>query len=875
MNTSKVMDIDDTNPAEGTAVNIYTEWGEKGENPAQEFEFVPVGDGSFAIKPRLTNGKRCLDVENASANSGVRIWSWSINNSAAQQFFLDEVEPSEEKKYIETTGEYSADGRYLTKQTDEVGNEVNYVYDENKGLVTKEIDSNNGETIYNYDANTDLTTQVSKQVGEKTYTNQYTYENDNIKTIEHNGITYEFVYDGYGNVKDIKLGNQSLKTTIYDSKNGNLLQSTYGNNQNVKYQYDRFNRIIKKEKTTGNIEFSYDAKSNLKTVKDNTTGITTNYSYDLANRMTKAENNKGLTISYEYDDNSNINKTEYKLNDKTNIMNHNFDSDNNINSILFNNSVVKMNYDRLARGTSKDIINEKGTYTTQYGYKNTDTPNKTTTILESIKNGNNETIHYTYNNMGYIETIKNGNELLAKYQYDGLGQLTRENNKEQEKTITYEYDTGGNILNKKEYIYTEGDITTQPTKVIEYIYNNANWKDQLTTYNGKEITYDPIGNPLTYDGNTYTWQNGRELAGIQNTEKGLNISYKYTDDGIRTEKTVNGETTTYHLDGEIVIYETKGNDTIYYQYDSNQNLIGFKLNDEQYYYIRNGQNDIIGILDNSLNQVVSYTYDTWGKLISIKDGQGNDVTNNTNHIGYKNPYRYRGYRYDTETGLYYLQSRYYNPEIGRFINADGYLQTGQGLLDKNMYAYCQNNPINRIDIEGHFFTGVVNFFKKICKTVSGWFGASSQVTVLEKETTIHTPKYSPISVETGYRKSTVSSKKGDSSKLISVYANGVVKSPKSSNIGIKFNISRTTLDLSLGLDNTSLKFSINNGDTTSTAGIVLDITKFKIGFEAESEIQIDENILDSTYANTSISGGFLIGLYALYTTGSWNLQPAY
>ena len=416
--------------------------------------------------------------------------------------------------------------------------------------------------------------------------------------------------------------------------------------------------------------------------------------------MTKAENNKGLTISYEYDDNSNINKTEYKLNDKTNIMNHNFDSDNNINSILFNNSVVKMNYDRLARGTSKDIINEKGTYTTQYGYKNTETPNKTTTILESIKNGNNETIHYTYNNRGYIETIKNGNELLAKYQYDGLGQLTREDNKEQEKTITYEYDTGGNILNKKEYAYTEGDITTQPTKVIEYIYNNANWKDQLTTYDGKQITYDAIGNPLTYDGNTYTWQNGRELASIQNTEKGLNITYKYTDDGIRTEKTVNGETTTYHLDGEIVIYETKGNDTIYYQYDSNQNLIGFKLNDEQYYYIRNGQNDIIGILDNSLNQVVSYTYDTWGKLISIKDGQGNDVTNNTNHIGYKNPYRYRGYRYDTETGLYYLQSRYYNPEIGRFINQDELTSTGQGLLEHNMYAYCNNNPVNSLDVNG-------------------------------------------------------------------------------------------------------------------------------------------------------------------------------
>ena len=716
--TSKVMDIDDGNTAEGTEVKLYTDWGEEGGNKAQEFEFVPVGDGSFAIKPRLTNGKRCLDVENGSTSSGVKIWSWSINNSAAQQFFLEEVEPSEEKKYIETTGEYSEDGRYLTKQTDEVGNEVQYEYNENKGLVTKEIDSNNGETIYNYDANTDLTTQISKQVGEKTYTNQYSYENDNIKTITHNGTTYEFVYDAYGNVKDIKVGNQTLKTTTYGTQNGNLLQSTYGNNQNVQYQYDRFNRIIKKEKTTGNIEFSYDAKSNLKTVKDNTTGITTNYSYDLANRMTKAENNKGLTISYEYDDNSNIDKIEYKLNDKTNIMNHNFDSDNNINSILFNNSVVKMNYDRLARGTSKDIINEKGTYTTQYGYKNAQTPNKTTTILESIKNGNNETIHYTYNNMGYIETIKNGNELLAKYQYDGLGQLTREDNKEQEKTITYEYDTGGNILNKKEYAYTEGDITTQPTKVIEYIYNNANWKDQLTTYDGKQITYDAIGNPLTYDGNTYTWQNGRELASIQNTEKGLNITYKYTDDGIRTEKIVNGETTTYHLDGEIVIYETKGNDTIYYQYDSNQNLIGFQLNNEQYYYIRNGQNDIIGILDNNLNQVVSYTYDTWGKLISIKDGQGNDVTNNTNHIGYKNSYRYRGYRYDTETGLYYLQSRYYNPEMGRFINADGTLHSGDELLGHNLYTYCNNNPINLRDINGNFpILAIINIIGNIVKSI--------------------------------------------------------------------------------------------------------------------------------------------------------------
>ena len=128
------------------------------------------------------------------------------------------------------------------------------------------------------------------------------------------------------------------------------------------------------------------------------------------------------------------------------------------------------------------------------------------------------------------------------------------------------------------------------------------------------------------------------------------------------------------------------------------NIIGLNYNDTQYYYIRNGQNDVIGILDSNLNQVVSYEYDSWGNTISIKDANGNTITSSSN-IGIINPYRYRSYRYDTEIGLYYLNSRYYNPEWGRFINADSILI--ERLLGLNLYSYCYNNAVNSIDSNGN------------------------------------------------------------------------------------------------------------------------------------------------------------------------------
>ena len=124
----------------------------------------------------------------------------------------------------------------------------------------------------------------------------------------------------------------------------------------------------------------------------------------------------------------------------------------------------------------------------------------------------------------------------------------------------------------------------------------------------------------------------------------------------------------------------------------------------EYYYVRNAQNDIIGLLDSTGNEVVHYTYDSWGKLISIKDENGNDVTNDTTHVGYKNPYRYRGYCYDNETGLFYVGSRYYDPQIGRWLNADDGIDAGAGLIGTNLFAYCANNPVMYMDQTGESIT---------------------------------------------------------------------------------------------------------------------------------------------------------------------------
>ena len=219
---------------------------------------------------------------------------------------------------------------------------------------------------------------------------------------------------------------------------------------------------------------------------------------------------------------------------------------------------------------------------------------------ETLKGpGNNviatTSLSYTYDVLGNIETITEGNTQKQKYYYDSLNQLTREDNLDLNQTIVYSYDNGGNITSTVVYPYqTAVPVSGTPTATNSYTYDST-WKDKLTAYNGSSITYDAIGNPTSYyNGYTFTWQKGRQLAGASN---GTNtIAYTYNNDGYRTSKTVNGVLIQYTLEGDKVLFEWNGDTHLWYYYDSTGAPVGFSLTShKQYIYRKNLQGDVTGI----------------------------------------------------------------------------------------------------------------------------------------------------------------------------------------------------------------------------------------------------------------------------------------
>ena len=299
---------------------------------------------------------------------------------------------------------------------------------------------------------------------------------------------------------------------------------------------------------------------------------------------------------------------------------------------------------------------------------------------------------YGYDDNGNIASATLNGKWTG-YTYDALGQLVQVNDHSDTRsgasgtTWKYTYDLGGNILKKERFAYAD---TTNPLETVTYTYGDANWRDKLTAVNGNAIRYDAIGNPLSDGTWTYTWQNGRQLQKMQ--KSGVTAEFVYNADGLRVQKTVNGVATKYTLHGKNIVHITSGTDELHFFYDAQNRPAVVVYNGTAYAYVKSLQGDIVAILDENGNTVVSYGYDAWGAPLWCT-GELAET------LGKVQPFRYRGYVFDEETGFYYVSSRYYDPEIGRFISpvtTDVLPATPMGMTDKNLYPRGVRSGIRQL-----------------------------------------------------------------------------------------------------------------------------------------------------------------------------------
>ena len=604
---------------------------------------------------------------------------------------------SSQTQKISATAAYTSDGNQLASVTDALGNTTTYGYDTQTGVLNWVQSPGQTETTrtnYTYDSRFRTTgvSQGSAQVG-------YTYSGELLDAISSaSGTEYRFDYGAFDLVNSVQVGQRTLISHTYSTDaNRNLTQSTYGNGDSVSYTYDSLGRTTGKSYENGDtVDYIYDNNGNLGILKDSATGRNTQYFYDFQDRLMRyEESGQGYSnaVQWGYDDENNLSSQTQTLNGNTYTTQYTYDKDNRLTKTTVGNVSAGYTYDAYGRMTG--IVTKSGDSTVLNSTISYNSPSNTATSTQvAAWNNGIDNYTYQYNRAGNISSyFDNGDEYI--YTYDDFGRLQSVEDFEAGDLHTYSYDSGGNLTTRRyiDYYHSHEGYQT----LGSYTYGDSQWKDLLTAYNGTPITYDAIGNPLTDGTWTYTWQHGRQLVGME--KDGTSISYTYNADGKRISKTVDGITYNYHYLGDQLVEMTWGSNRMRFSYDA-IGAMSVNYNGTDYFYLRNAQGDVTGLVDSAGTKVVSYAYDPWGKTW---DASGTLAST----LGTFNPLRYRGYVYDTETGLYYLNSRYYNPTWGRFINADGFVSTGQGISGNNMFAYCGNDPVNRYDPDGDAFLAAI------------------------------------------------------------------------------------------------------------------------------------------------------------------------
>jgi RHS repeat-associated protein len=682
------------------------------------------------------NRNASYQVEEILSSNNVR--TTFVYDSAKKQLIETYVgydkDSATQDKWFKTSTTYTSDGQYIHTIKDEFGNVTTSTVDKTIGTVTELIDAIGTIQTFIYDEYGNL---VNVTIDSNTSSNILTgdYEYDvvgRLWKVHRDGYSYEFVYNILNQIVGVSIAGTTVMSYEYwmdgtEEYYTNLLKrQNYGNTDFIEFTYNSERQIETVSfKETLRYEYMYDSMGNLSVLKNFHNNNIYFYSYDLAGRLEKVTDKDGNEITYEYDESGNIDQYSYNISGITRGVTYRFNHstgeyDYTIYSVGGTTIKNDFNYDEdsLRRLNSIDLIIGTNIFKKIFTYDNQKVDstmgNATHRVYRITYKKNDTTQHYHQYNYDEKHNIT---QIVVKlpawtfeqydYFYDEFNQLTREDIflvGQLQKTLVYSYNSQNNLTSIKTYAYQI--VSGKPQSEKRLYYQNT-WKDQLTkieyyVFNVlsyyQTLSYDDSGNVISLtdsrtsnEDKSYEWE-GRQL--VNYTDYFNELTFKYNDQGIRTQKISNDTiTTNYILDGDRVLVENRSNGiTLYFTYDVDGSLLSMNYNGNEYFYITNAQGDIIEMVNIYGNSVVKYKYDAWGNIISQTGGNLADI----------NPYRYRGYRYDVETGLYYLQSRYYDPTIGRFISADGLIGEIGSLQTHNMYAYCVNNPVMMVDPNGNF-----------------------------------------------------------------------------------------------------------------------------------------------------------------------------
>ena len=480
----------------------------------------------------------------------------------------------------------------------------------------------------------------------------------------------------------------------------------------MKYVYTKFNDAgLNYSELYRNL---YDEQNRLIEIRDGSDMLYVSNIYDAYGKLTthrygrikvdSTYDSTGLKTSdkYEYVTDGNERKYDYE---------YASDSSRRLKKLTTDNYTEEYETDGLERTTKVKKSFGNCEFSERYGYyKNGD---HATTRINTITYGKNGVsdgkVTYTYDKFGNIISVNENGKQRSKYAFDAIGRLVSEKDIDNNKEICYNYDSQGNIEAKW---LPDGTVK-------RYCYQEDS--DLLIRFGSERFEYDQLGNPTVYRDMTCTWNLTRLLTSVKDGTNTINFEYDIF--GRRTRKFCNDSETVFEYDENNLIRQIHNGKTTEFIYGKN-GIVGFVYNNKTYYFRKNIFGDVERIYNDNGTVVGRYSYSAFGEC---------EIKLDTDNIASLNPIRYRGYYFDDELGLYYLQSRYYDPEIGRFISADSIEYADPGHVNGlNLYAYCNNNPIMNVDFTGHswmsFWKGIGEWFGNIGSWFKNTFGLFVEIT---------------------------------------------------------------------------------------------------------------------------------------------------